>query len=96
MDYTTYVPAVLGVAGMALQWLRQFPKLHDWWIGLFAVLLAVGAHLVARPLTADWRMEVLSGIVIVAGYTSTVLGGTFVAARSAAGGLAVIPRTNSA
>jgi hypothetical protein len=95
MDYTQFAPAVLGVCGIALQWIRQYQKNSEWIPAIIAVLLASGVYLVVHPITPDWRLEILNGVVTIAGYVSSVLGGTYAASRSAAAGVAFIPVTNS-
>lgn len=95
MDYTQFIPAVLAVLGGSLQWMRQFKTVKDGWVYLAAFLLALGAYSVAHIYTSDWRLEILSGVVTVAGYVSTVLGGTFTASGIAKSGLGLVPTTNS-
>lgn len=95
MDYAQYAPALLAVLGFALQWIRQYRQMSDWVPGLIAVALALGAYALVHPLTPDWRLEVITGIISVAGYTSSVLGGTFTASATAKSGLAIVPMTNS-
>jgi hypothetical protein len=95
MDYTQFAPIVLGVCGTFLQWIRQYRKNSEWIPGVIAFLLAVGVYIVVHPFTPDWRLEVLSGIAVVAGYTSSVLGGTYIASRAASAGMSAIPVTNS-
>lgn len=96
-DLTQYLPPMLAVLGAMLQWLRQFPKVHDWYVGLIAFGLANGAYF----LTLDYahlpglQLAVIMWVLAIPAHTATVLGGTFVAARAAAGGMAAIPRTNS-
>lgn len=95
MDYTQFAPAVLTVVGMSFQWIRQYVKNSEWIPVLLAVVLAAGVYLVVHPLTSDWRLELLVGIITIAGYAGSVLGGTYVASRSAAAGVAIFPVTNS-
>jgi hypothetical protein len=95
MDYTQFAPAVLGVCGFGIQWLRQYRGVSEWVPGIIAFALAVVVYLVVHPLSPDWRLEVLTGLLSIAGYTSAVLGGTYTASRSAAAGVALIPVTNS-
>jgi len=95
MDYTQFAPGVLGICGILLQWIRQYQKNSEWVPAVIAFLLAVGVYIVVHPFTPDWRLEVLVGIASVAGYTSSVLGGTYIASRSASAGVPFIPVTNS-
>lgn len=95
MDYAQFATPVLAALGGGLQWLRQFKGLHDIWIGAVAFGLACAAYGLTHPLSQDLRLEIILAIVVIPGYTATVLGGTFAAARAAAGGLAAIPKTNS-
>ena len=95
MDYEQFAPALLGVLGFALQWVRQYRSMGEWVPGVIAVMLAAGAWLLVHPLTDDVRMEVIIGIITVAGYTSSVLGGTFAASATAKSGVSIVPMTNS-
>lgn len=95
MDYTQFVPPVLAVFGGSLQWVRQYKSISDVWVALVAVVLGAAAYGLSHVFGSDWRLETLSGIIAVAGYTTNVLGGTFTASRLAAGGLSSIPMTNS-
>jgi len=92
--YAEFLPPVLGAFGFLLQWLRQFKAVHDTWVYVIAFALAnAGYWLVTIP-DPDWRMTALKYLVVIGGYTSTVIGGTFTAARLAPSA-GVIPTTNS-
>ena len=94
MDYAQFAPVVLAICGSGLQWIRQYSKNSEWIPGIVAFLVSTGVYFVVHPLTTDWRLEVLSGIVTVAGYIAATLGGTYTAAR-AADTISFVPRTNS-
>lgn len=83
-QYAQYLPPLLVVLGGALQWLRQFPKLHDAWIVLFAFLLANGGYWLCYDYTVHhgWQLVTITWLLAIAGHTATVLGGTAVAARA--------------
>jgi len=96
-DYTRYMPGALATAGVFLQWVRQFNRVHDVWsVGVIPALLAAAAWALTTSFGASpWRQHVLEFLVAWPGYTAAVIGGTMGAARLAAGGVAVIPVTNS-
>jgi hypothetical protein len=95
MDYTQFAPAVLALVGISFQWIRQYASNSEWIPPILAGVLATGVYFVVHPLTEDWRLEVLLGIIGIGGYTASVLGGTYGASRSASGGIKFIPVTNS-
>lgn len=95
MDYTQFIGPVLVVFGAALQWLRQFSAVKDRYSGLVALIFGSIGYALAHKFGPDWRYETLIAVPLVAGYTATVLGGTFVTASAAMNGVAVIPKTNS-
>lgn len=96
-DLTQYLPSILAVLGMTLQWLRQFPRVHDWWVAVIAFVLANGAYFLTLDYThlPGAQLGIILWLLAIPAHTATVLGGTFVAARAAAGGMAAVPRTNS-
>lgn len=93
-DLSAYAPALLGVLGGALQWARQFNRFPDWATGSIAALLATGAYFTVHQLGPDWRYDVVVGVIGIAGYTTTVVGGTALAA-TASRVTDIVPRTNS-
>mgnify|MGYP001592052771 FL=1 len=95
MDYTQFLPPLWGLFGAGLQWLRQFPKVKDWQLALATITLCSAVYGVSHIFTADWRFEVLTAPVTIAGYVLATAGGTFAAAK-AAHSWGAIPKTNSA
>ena len=96
-DLAQYLPPLLAVFGAALQWLRQFPKFHDWWVALIAFVAANAAYFLTLDYShvPGFQLGAILYLLAIPAHTATVLGGTFIAARSAAGGVAIVPRTNS-
>lgn len=94
--YAQYLPSLLLVLGGGLQWLRQYSKFHDVWVFLIAFAFANLGYWLCFDYThhAAWQMEVLQWALAIGGYTGTVLGATFTAARIAPN-TPLIPTTNS-
>lgn len=95
-EYKELVGPVLVVLGIPLQWLRQFERFGDKWIVIIAAAMGAAAYVVAHPFGDDWRYEILVAIPLIAGYASTVLGGTGISAAAAMSGITnKIPKTDS-
>ena len=76
MDYTTYLPQLLLVAGAALQWARADRRFADSTYALTAVVLALTAHLLVANYAADFRSLILSTLVSLPQSIGVVLAGT--------------------
>lgn len=95
MDYTQFAGPILTLLGGFLIWLRQFKWFSDWMIAVTAFALSGATYGTVHLFTADWRLELLSGVLQIATYTAACLGGTAVAARVAATGIAGLPQANT-
>lgn len=95
--YSQYLPGVLGVFGFGLQWLRQNKSVHDTTVYLIAFIAAACGYVLCFNWAGkhDWQLEIIGLVLAIPALTLTVIGGTFTAARMAAGGIQAIPTTNS-
>src|SRR3972149_5450951 len=97
-DYARFLPGVLAAAGIFVQWLRQYSRVHDaWTLGLIPAFLAAGGYAIVADFSQPWRQTLLELVVSWPGYAAAVVGGTMGAARVAASGAvgSTIPQTNS-
>lgn len=100
---------LLGVLGLALQWIRAFSWFRDWHYGIAAAFFATLAYF----LTADFtkylhgpfglQLTIVLALLGIAGNVSALMGGTFVASNRAKAAVAngadptstLVPLTNS-
>lgn len=95
--YAQYLPVLLPIVGVALQWLRQFSGVGERWTFAAAILGASGVYALCLDWSAQQAVQqgIIDFLIWMASAVPSVLGGTFAASKAASAGLAVIPTTNS-
>ena len=101
-DLTQYLPKLLLISGLLLQWMRAFKGVHDAWYHVAAVVLCGVAYLLTMQLTGSTRVEIVRFLVWIPDNLPLVWGGTFVMSNVAKTATSVsassnplIPMTNS-
>lgn len=96
-EYAQYAPLLLGVAGAAFQWIRQYGHVKEGWTYIYALVLALMVYALCFDYAkhAPIQSVIIAGILWLSGSVLTVLGGTFTASSAAKAGIAVVPMTNS-
>ena len=101
-DLTQYLPKLLVLSGVLLQWMRAQKAVGEPWYHVTAVGLCAGAYFLTTSLTGSWQVEAVRFLVWIPDNLPLVWGGTFVmsnAAKMATGVAAstnpLVPLTNS-
>lgn len=95
MNYEQFLPTVLFVLGIPIQFARAHKTFAEFWVYAIATVVALGGYFLCHTFTADLRLEIIQAIIWIPGGTASMLGGTFTASGAAKAGVSVIPITNS-
>lgn len=93
-DLSVYLPKLLPIAGMALQFaMRQFKGVNDGWYHVVAVGLTAACYLLTMELSPSWRLEIVRFLVWIPENLPLVWGGTFLMSNMARAGSTSLPAT---